>query len=68
MKIQRLEITMEPSFDWDDVSQFRVRVTTGSGRFETVEQFHNDHFTSIFDIMMDNAKRRIKEATKLQNK
>ena len=67
MKIRFLRVEIEPWMDSDSgLSRLSAKVIAGNNIFETMEIFQKSDFESAFDYMMDNAKRKIKEAVKKQ--
>ena len=69
MNIRFLRVEIEPWMDVDsDMRRLRIKVAAGNNSFESMEIFQKSDFESAFDYMMDNAKRKIKEAVKKQEK
>ena len=60
MKIEKLQITMEPSEMFNGAVALRVRTWADGKTHEVARVVEIDHFGSLFEQMMDEAKEMMK--------
>ena len=64
-KIKFLQITITPWLPTtSEFKELRIKVVANTKVYETSKVFDENHFESMFDILMDDANREIKRMAK----